>query len=26
VSRATGVDQPKALHASHLQNKKRERE
>jgi hypothetical protein len=26
VSRATGVDQPKTLHASHLQNKKRERE
>jgi hypothetical protein len=26
VSRATGVDQPKALHASHLQNQKRERE
>jgi hypothetical protein len=26
VSRATGVDQPKALHASHLQNKKLERE
>jgi hypothetical protein len=26
VSRATGVDQPKSLHASHLQNQKRERE
>jgi hypothetical protein len=25
VSRATGVDQPKALHASHPQNKKQER-
>jgi hypothetical protein len=26
VSRATGVDQPKALHGSHLQNQKQERE
>jgi hypothetical protein len=26
VSRATRVDQPKALHASHLQNQKQERE
>jgi hypothetical protein len=26
VSRATGVDQPKGLHASHMQNKKQERE
>jgi hypothetical protein len=26
VSRATGVDQPNALHASHMQNQKREQE
>jgi hypothetical protein len=26
VSRATEVGQPKALHASHMKNKKRERE